>query len=325
MNLKSMRKLGQNIKSISKMDSSTKATWIASVVALFSLILSIYNNHETNKLRLETRKENIRVKIESVIECDGLLSIKKPIESCYHNPQIDFIIPWEVTLSNTGTLTTSITRWTFSQSFIAPNNENNCSYFCGDINAVQVVNTIPFSELPLNLPPGESIKIRFLSKFKPGKVAKKFLLNYMEKTKESSWDFKQIQHELAFDQQIDIFDRPLTFVSFPLPDGATYAIGYKDKKFKNKIVPYDDVELQFQYTTAKGNQFECRKSWYDHNVLTWLFPLNIRGQKNSNNQLYVIKQQSEEQVGANQPANEPESKPEEGGEDPKSVLKVPSL
>jgi hypothetical protein len=233
--------------------SQTRAIWIASIAAIFSLIISVFSLYESHSVRIENNLEKLTVSIRST-EQNELVSFRI---SKYKNHHGAFITPWEVTLSNIGNNTVSILNWDVEQITVIDTRGNRSTYHC-KIDRVLSTSYNQNVKLPLILESGKSIRFRFYIHILPGSKAYGTLAASGVEKKDYI-PLYQAQR-ILIKNSIDLFDNPIIFLRSEDIKATIWSV-----KPKN-----NDHIFKFTFETAKGNKITEEKSWYNPSVIAFV-------------------------------------------------------
>ncbi len=224
--------------------SQTRATWIASVVAVIALVVSLLSWYEAHEARVAS------VRDELILHARGPTSqmplVFRPTTGGL-NAFGSVIVPWDLLLSNTGNSTISITGYKVVQ--VADQGREvqysglDSGLFSGDGKE-----SLP---LPMVLEAGKSIRIVAMVGITPGKGALRVLTELLSK-QSSAMSVYSIEEFLAA-QEIDIYDNTVTpYVS----NGKVF--GWRVNQHGN------EQRFMFTLRTARGTETKELSSWYDY-------------------------------------------------------------
>lgn len=222
------------------MNSQTRAAWVASIIAAFALLISIFSLYESHEARLATVRDNVTFQIGRYL-ADYPLVVRKANE----NMTLGAVeVLWEILISNTGGSTVSITGYEIFQ--VDPQG-GQMMYSGMDKGIFSAENRAQVS-LPIALEAGKSTRLLLKVAISPGKRAYKILSTTIEK-EQKTLTLKSAEKILAMNGT-DLYDN----VVVPLDPEAT---GWKVEKQGN------EQTFMVKFYTARGAEISKLTSWYD--------------------------------------------------------------
>jgi hypothetical protein len=222
--------------------SQTRATWLASGVAVAALLISILSLYEARQARISTTKDDLSVRLHRQGGDTPISIVKRP--SVVRAGTV--VVPWSLLLSNVGSGTISVTGYEVTQ--IARSNET-VSYSGLDSGLTAAETGEPVS-LPLALEAGRSVRLNLNIGINPGQRAYEHLT---ESIVGSSATISLGKAELSLaGKAIDIYDNPVK----PYIDNGM-VVGFQIEDWKNEQV------FLVKLTTSRGAVTGELAFWYD--------------------------------------------------------------
>lgn len=221
--------------------SQTKAAWIASVAAVFAVLISCISLFESHETRIAALQDELIVRAQRPMG-DTPIFIHK------ENGPLAFgaiKAPWNVLISNTGASTVSITGYEVRQ--IAGNFGD--MFYSGIDGGLHSPDSTKLVSLPISLEAGQSIHLLLVIGMNPGPRAYKLLL-----TETGDHDAQMLlsdAEKLLAKGGVDMYDNPVSLLN--MVDANN---GFRvDKQGKEQV-------FLLRFHTARGAQAEATMSWY---------------------------------------------------------------
>jgi hypothetical protein len=220
--------------------SQTRATWVASIIAAFALIISLFSLYESHEARVATLRDELLL-LSHRPNGDQSVTIQKVKGSLYMG---SITIPWEVLISNIGSSTASITGYEVLQTTTSKGE----IYYSGIEKGLFSPDTKEPVTLPIILEAGKSIRLLVAVGIDPGPKAYKVLIDAVG---EKTIPLRTAEKLLA-KNGIDLYDNLVV----PFPSKQDVKGWSIEQQGKEQI-------FLFNFHTARGTKISEMTSWYD--------------------------------------------------------------
>jgi hypothetical protein len=222
--------------------SQTRATWLASGVAVAALVVSLFSLYEARQTRIAATKDELSVRLRRE-GGDVPISIVKrstPLRAG------TVVVPWDMLISNVGSGTISITGYEVTQVV----RSNEAVSYSGLDSGLSVPESGERVALPIALEAGKSIRLNLSIGITPGPRAYEYLTSSMTGSRMTT-TLSKAEFSLAA-KEIDIYDNPVK----PYVDGAR-VVGWQIENWRNEQV------FLVKISTSRGVITGELAFWYD--------------------------------------------------------------
>ena len=222
--------------------SQTRATWLASGVAVAALLISFLSLYEARQARVSATRDDLSVRLHRQGGDTPISIVKRP-------PAVKagtVVVPWSLLLSNVGSGTISVTGYEVTQVV----RSNETVSYSGLDSGLTAAETGEQIALPLALEAGKSIRLNLNIGINPGQRAYEELTALIVGSS-ATISLRKVELALA-GKAIDIYDNPVK----PYLDNGK-VVGWQIENWKNEQV------FLVKVTTSRGAVTGELAFWYD--------------------------------------------------------------